>query len=202
MYASLNYWLADPSSKSLGFVITLFLASGLLPLPRTLICMVAGTMFGASAGMLLMSGASATVGAIAAFLVARHLGAEKLQSQIVKWPRIRLVAHAIDKESWRIVALCRLGVPAPAFLVNYMFGLSRMRIVPYTWATFIFILPQTFVFLYIGAVGRSALLEDASSSLNRSFSVLSVLCMLGILIVVSRRVKAEFLNQQEWPGSP
>lgn len=195
MYAILNHWLSGPSTSMFGFVVILFVASGLLPIPRALVCVAAGTMFGASAGMLLVSGASATLGSIAAFVIARHLRAERLHTQIVKWPALRLIADAVDQESWRIVALCRFGVPAPAFLVNYLFGLSRIRIVPYSCATFIFILPQTFAFLYIGAVGRSELLQDGSSIFNRTVSILGILCLLGVLVLISRRVRVDLLGQ-------
>ncbi len=154
-------WLRNWSDLSLGSGIALaliFVVANFVLFPRMFLCLGAGTMFGLLAIPIILT--STTVGGVLSFLLARHLLADRLQRQFDKQPRLRAVADAVDGESWRVVALLRLGSPIPTTVQNYFFGITRIRLWPYTVATFVFTIPQVLLYVYIGAVGRTALIEE------------------------------------------
>jgi uncharacterized membrane protein YdjX (TVP38/TMEM64 family) len=185
---------------TLGPILTfamLFVASGLLPIPRTFLCVLAGAMFGLSLEMMLVAIFATSLGSILAFVLARTLCAGPLQRELDRRPRLRLIADAIDTESWRLMALCRFGLPAPGFIQNYVFGLSRIRFWPYTLVSLIFTTPQTLVYLYIGAMGRSALLNDWSSPTRRIAAAIAVVCTLSIVFLISRRMRVLFKEREK-----
>ena len=47
-----------------------------------------------------------------------------------------------------------------------MFGLTRIPLWPYTWATFVFTIPQIILYAYLGAIGKAALLGEAAVSIS------------------------------------
>ena len=69
--------------------------------------------------------------------------------------------NAVNAEGWRIVALCRLASPIPSTIQNAIFGLTRIELWPYLWATFLFTIPQTILYVYLGAIGKAALLGES-----------------------------------------
>jgi uncharacterized membrane protein YdjX (TVP38/TMEM64 family) len=133
--------------------------------------------------------ASTTFGGVLAFLFARHLFSEALQCRLNRYPHLRAIANAVDGESWRIVALLRFASPVPSSIQNYFFGLTRIRLWPYTLATLVFSVPQTILYLYLGSVGRSILLEEFSSPLSRIIMVVGAFCLATIVYLIWRKAR-------------
>ena len=136
-----------------------FAAAGFIVFPRTPFIIAAGAAFGLVAAPIILLGG--TAGSIAAFLLSRHLAAEKFQRWLEQHRRLRLVARAVDLEGWRIIALLRLGGPIPNAATNYMLGLTRIDLAPYAFATLIFSMPQITLFCFLGATGRASLLDGS-----------------------------------------
>src|SRR5215471_9131489 len=145
-----------------------FAAVGLVVLPRTPFIVAAGATFGLAAAPIILVGG--TLGSIAAFLLSRSIAAGRFQGWLERHPSLQAVAHAVDLEGWKIVALLRLGVPIPNAATNYMLGLTRIGFSSYVLATMIFSIPQIALFCFLGSAGRATLL-DGSNALS---SVLSI----------------------------
>jgi uncharacterized membrane protein YdjX (TVP38/TMEM64 family) len=80
-----------------------------------------------------------------------------------------------------------LASPIPGTVANYLFGLPRIGLWPYTAATFLGQLPQIFIFVYMGAVGRSALKGDAGSAVSVAVLMLGLgLTGMAVALVVRR----------------
>jgi uncharacterized membrane protein YdjX (TVP38/TMEM64 family) len=152
-----------------------------LGLPRVLLSISAGAAFGL--GSLLIVQPSTTIGAVVAFLAARYLIADRVRRRIDTRPVLQAIAGAIDSEGWRIVALIRLASPVPSSLSNYVFGITRIGLAPYTIATLICTLPQNFLYIYLGATGRAMLLEETLSPLQ-----------LGLMLARKTRLALQRLN--------
>lgn len=60
-------------------------------------------------------------------------------------------------EGWKIVGLLRLAPGAPYFVLNYLFGLTRVRYWDYVWATAIGSIPGVLFFTYLGSLGNLAI---------------------------------------------
>lgn len=166
---------------------TMFIVAAFLPIPRTMLVLGAGAAYGI--GALLVIVPSTTLGCILAFLAARRLFSGWVARQIAKRPMWQLIAQAIDAEGWRIAALLRFWGPLPNSAQNYLLGLTGIGLLPYSLITLFFTLPQIILYTYVGASGRSLLLDDGPAPLTRLFMVLAAIVMLIIVVIVSRQVK-------------
>ena len=126
---------------------------------------------------------------VIAMLLARYLFAERLRHAIERKPKLVAIMDAVDAEGWRIVALCRLASPIPSMIQSALFGLTRIRVWPYAWATFVFTTPQIALYAYLGAVGRTALLGEGEG-LSLGIMAAGGLTFLIVVLLITRRVRA------------
>jgi uncharacterized membrane protein YdjX (TVP38/TMEM64 family) len=125
-------------------------------LPGSLLTLAAGAAFGLLPGFAsVLVGAS--VGAALSFLVSRHLARRRVEEWIRSKPRFSAVDRAVAKEGWKIVFLTRLSPIFPFNFQNYAYGLTRIPFWHYALSSAIGIIPGTFLYVYLGTVGRSGL---------------------------------------------
>jgi uncharacterized membrane protein YdjX (TVP38/TMEM64 family) len=142
--------------------------------------LAAGILFGPVWGTV-YSLVGATAGATVAFLAARTVGRdwteEKLSGPLKK------IKQGVDKGGWEFVAFVRLVPVIPFNLLNYALGLTRIGLVPYALATFVFMAPATVVYVYAGWAGGEAIGGEGtiSQTLVRVLVALSALGMLAVL---------------------
>ncbi|MBI2114719.1 MAG: TVP38/TMEM64 family protein [candidate division NC10 bacterium] len=132
------------------FVMVYILATVLF-LPGSVLTLGAGFVFGVILGSVLVSVAS-TLGATAAFLVGRHLVRGWVSRQIEGNAKFRAIDEAVAREGWKIVGLTRLSPVFPFNLLNYAFGVTRVSLRDYTLASWIGMMPGTFMYVYIGSL--------------------------------------------------
>lgn len=137
----------------LGFIApivfgALFCVSTLLFLPTFPLVIAAGALFGPVWGVIINL-TSATTGAICAFLISRYIGLNHLP--VHKQALIQRLVARIDRYGWKSVMFFRL-VPMPFSVVNYGFGLTKIKISHYIVGTFIFIMPYKIIGTYCGTV--------------------------------------------------
>jgi uncharacterized membrane protein YdjX (TVP38/TMEM64 family) len=170
---AINNWFLGFGSLTPTAAIALglfFLVAALLVFPRTLLIVSAGATFGPTAAPIILMGA--TVGSMIAFLLSRYVASAWFRKKLNRRPMLRAIAQAVDDEGWRIVALVRLGAPVPSTLQGYAFGLTKIGFLPYVVATFIFSAPQIFLFTFLGATGRSSIINDSSLSFGLVLSTI------------------------------
>ena len=190
MIDTLVDWLQNWGDLHLGSAAMLalvFVVTGLILIPRTFLCIASGAMFGLATIPIIL--ASTTLSAVLAFLLARYFLADWLQRLIDRRTRMRAVMDAIDTEGWRIVALLRLGSPFPSTVQSYLFGVTRIGLAPFTLATFVFTIPQVCLYVWLGAAGRAALLDDGSSGLSRGLMLVAALTLLTAVTLVTRKAR-------------
>lgn len=114
-------------------------------LPGLPITIVGGMLFGPFWGVVYTI-TSATLGACLAFLVSRYLArdwvARKLRS-----PRWKRLDEEVERHGWKVVALTRLIPLFPFNLLNYAFGLTKVKFLHYAVATFLCMLPACIAFI-------------------------------------------------------
>jgi uncharacterized membrane protein YdjX (TVP38/TMEM64 family) len=200
MTNDLVQWLQNWSELTLlssAAVASIFFVGSFILFPRTVLCLAVGALFGCAVIPVVLL--STTAGGIIAFLFARHLFAGALQRALDRRPRLRMVADAVDSEGWRAVALLRFWSPVPTVIQNYVFGLTRIGVWPFTWATFFFSTPQIAVYIFLGASGRTVLLQDSSSTLNRVLMAVAMLSIVAIVALIVRRMR-KGLGYPGWVG--
>ena len=147
-------------------------------LPGSLLTLAAGAAFGLLPGFAsaLMG---ATLGLALAFLVSRHLARRRVEGWIQAKPRFAAVDRAVAKEGWKIVFLTRLSPIFPFNFQNYAYGLTRISFWHYALASMVGILPGTFLYVYLGSVGRSGL--EAAAGAEGVETLRLVLQIVGLL---------------------
>jgi len=189
----LRRW-GELSPTSAVVLALVFIAGGMVPVPRTFLTLAAGVVFGMAAIPIIIP--STTMGCLIAFLFARYLFAPALWRWVARKPRLLLVMNAVDAEGWRIIALCRLASPIPSTVQNALFGLTRIDLWTYVWATFVFTIPQILLYTYLGAVGKAALLGE-SKGINLGVMIAGGLTFLAVVLMITRRVRASMRNLED-----
>jgi uncharacterized membrane protein YdjX (TVP38/TMEM64 family) len=118
--------------------------------PASLLTLAAGAIFGVPLGTAVVF-LSASVGACAAFAVARYVAREAVERKVESSPRFAAIDRAVASEGLKITTLLRLSPVFPFNLLNYALGLTRVRFSHYALACF-GMLPGTFLYVYLGAV--------------------------------------------------
>ncbi len=139
--------------------VLLYIVATVFFLPGSILTLGAGFVFGVIKGAILVS-IAATLGATAAFLVGRYLARDWVAKKIEGNVRFKAIDEAVAREGWKIVGLTRLSPVFPFNLLNYAFGLTRVSLRDYFFASWIGMMPGTLMYVYLGslagdlAVGR------------------------------------------------
>jgi uncharacterized membrane protein YdjX (TVP38/TMEM64 family) len=118
-----------------------------LPFPRTAFTLAAGLLFGPLFGVSLAVTAS-TVSAVVAMLLVRAAGWH--MDRLVKHPRVDSLNARLQERGWPTVLSMRMIPAVPFSVINYAAGSSAVRVVPYTLATFVGLLPGTAAVVILG----------------------------------------------------
>jgi len=147
--------------------------------PGSPMTIAAGAVFGLWWGVVTVSIAS-TGAAAAAFLIARYLARGAIEAKARQFPRFGAIDRAIGQGGAKIIAMLRLSPAVPFSIGNYLFGLTAIRFWPYVLASWIFMLPGTFLYVYLGYAARTG----AESSEDQG-SGKKVLMVIGLLATVA-----------------
>ncbi len=128
--------------------------------PGWILTMGSGFAFGVIAGSLTVSIGS-VIGASAAFLLGRTLMRDWIESKVISLPRFRAIDWAVEQNGFKIVLLTRLSPIFPFNLLNYAFGITKVRFRDYFFASWIGMLPGTVMYVYFGSAAKS--LADLAS---------------------------------------
>jgi uncharacterized membrane protein YdjX (TVP38/TMEM64 family) len=121
-----------------------------LLVPGSLLTLGAGFIFGVIVATITVSLAS-TLGACAAFLLGRTLARQWVQKKVSSSRRFRALDEAVKQQGFRIVLLTRLSPVFPYTLLNYTFGLTQVSFRDFVLASWLGMLPGTFMYAYLGS---------------------------------------------------
>ena len=138
-----------------GFLVV-HIAASLLFVPRTLLAIVAGLLFGMGWGIV-WAAAGSVAGAVAGFLVARYIN-----SGLIDAARLGPVVAQIERGGWRAVVVLRLIPVIPHSLANYALGLTRLPLAAYAFGSLLGQLPMTIAYVDLGAAGGRLMHGGAS----------------------------------------
>jgi uncharacterized membrane protein YdjX (TVP38/TMEM64 family) len=124
-------------------------------LPGSALTLGAGAAFGLWKGFVLVSIGS-TFGACAAFLTGRYVLRDWAERKLAAFPAFAAVAGAVGQEGWKVVLLTRLSPVLPFNLLNYGYGLTTIGLGEYALASWLGMLPGTFLYVYLGAAAGEA----------------------------------------------
>src|SRR6266478_4245055 len=131
--------------------VGLYVVATVLFVPGSVLTLGAGAVFGVALGSVCVS-ISATLGATAAFLVGRYLARDAIARKIEKNEKFATIDRAVADEGWKIVLLTRLSPVFPFTLLNYAFGLTRVKLRHYIVASWLGMIPGTVMYVYLGSL--------------------------------------------------
>jgi uncharacterized membrane protein YdjX (TVP38/TMEM64 family) len=183
--------------------VALYILATVLLLPGSILTLGAGAVFGVVKGSIAVS-IGATLGATCAFLVGRYLARDWVAKRISGNPKFESIDDAVAREGWKIVVLTRLSPIFPFNLLNYAFGLTRVGIRHYFFASWLGMIPGTVMYVYIGSLaGDLAGLGaggDARTAGEWILYGVGLLATIGVTVFVTRlarRALAERIHTGE-----
>jgi uncharacterized membrane protein YdjX (TVP38/TMEM64 family) len=149
--------------------------------PGALILTVSGGfLFGVARGAL-YGAFFLTAGSVLAFLLSRHLIGEWIQKRYET--QLRRFNREVARHGVNYLFILRVIPVMPAFLVNYLSGLTRMSTVRFAVVSFLGILPGAVVYSVAGR--QLATIESTDDILSASvligFALLAVFALLPVL---------------------
>jgi uncharacterized membrane protein YdjX (TVP38/TMEM64 family) len=159
---SFNDWVGHMGVAGVFVFIVVYAVATVLLAPGSILTIGAGFAFGLWKGFLAVS-VGATLGASLAFLVARFIARDKIAAIAHRNEKFRNIDGAIGKQGAKLIFLLRLSPVIPFNLSNYLYGLTAVRFWPYVLASWIGMMPGTFLYVYIGTAGKAAVSAAAGA---------------------------------------
>ncbi len=196
-------WIEARGAMGAAAFVVLYIVATVCAFPASLLTLGAGAVYGLGLGFALVSIGS-TLGATAAFVIARYAAQGWVAARISSNPKFRALDDGVAEEGWKIVLLTRLSPVFPFNLQNYGYGLTRIPLAHYVAASWLGMIPGTLMYAYLGhAAGSIAGASAASESRSPAQWTLLVLGLLATVAVtfVITRVARRKLAESQGPSS-
>jgi pyruvate/2-oxoglutarate dehydrogenase complex dihydrolipoamide dehydrogenase (E3) component/uncharacterized membrane protein YdjX (TVP38/TMEM64 family) len=171
----------QPLTLAAAYFLT-YVAVTALSLPgATIVTLAGGALFGLGWGLLLVSFAS-SIGATLAFLTARFLLRDSVQSRFGQ--RLAEINRGIDKDGAFYLFTLRLIPVVPFFVINLLMGLTKMKARTFYWVSQLGMLAGTAVYVNAGTqLGQLNSLQGILSP-----ALLGSFVLLGLFPLMARRL--------------
>src|SRR3989344_4721191 len=180
--AALEQWVTSAGIAGPLVFMGIYALGTVLFLPGSVLTLAGGALFGPIAGTF-YSLTGGTLGATVAFIIARYLASDWVARKA--GGRMKQLLDGVDAEGWKFVAFVRLVPLFPFNLLNYALGLTRISLLHYILASYLFMLPGALAYTYLGYVGR----ETAAGGEGLIQKALLALALLALVAFLPRLVK-------------
>jgi uncharacterized membrane protein YdjX (TVP38/TMEM64 family) len=167
--------------------LLLYALATVLFVPGSVLTVAGGALFGPIWGTL-WNLTGATLGATLAFVIARYVASDWVAAR--SGERLGRLMRGVEEEGWRFVAFVRLVPLFPFNLMNYAFGLTRIRLREYVLASLACMAPGALAYSYLGYAGREAAFGQAGA-IRKAMLALALLAAVAFLPRLVRRVKGQ-----------
>lgn len=147
--AGLQEWIHSFGPWGVVVFIVLYIAMTVAMLPGSVLTLAAGAMFGSLVGVIAVSIAS-TIGVSLAFLISRYFAREAVEGWFSGNEKLQKLDRMTERQGAAIVAITRLVPLFPFNLLNYGFGLTRVKFGTYVLWSWLCMLPGTILYVMSG----------------------------------------------------
>jgi uncharacterized membrane protein YdjX (TVP38/TMEM64 family) len=179
---SLRGWIQASGGLGILAFIGIFGAAFSFGVPAIALTVFAATIFGTFTGFA-ASSAGATLGIIVTFILSRFLARDMIKDLLGKKAFFIKVDSLTEKYGWYMVAIIRFIPFIPAEFVNYAFGLTKIKFLPYVATSWLCLLP----WLYVYIAGTDAYLDYKLDGEIHWPLVISSVVMLALLVFAGVR---------------
>lgn len=148
-------YLEQQQAWSVAIFIVAHTIAALVGLPGTFLVFIGGIVFGLIWGTV-WSVVGATLGAIAAFCLARYCLRQWVEQRFTQHAAMKMLNRLVQHNDLSCVLAIRFAPISPFSVVNFLFGLTRVRLKSYAIGTFIGIIPGTLAYTWLGVTGHDA----------------------------------------------
>lgn len=134
----------------------LYACCNVLLLPGGVLSIGAGFFFGLWWGFLIALLGNVT-GAAISFFISRWIGRQWLKRKLLRNRTLGALEPAVEREGWKIILLSQLHPLFPTSLLNYLYGLTRIRFRTCMLWVAIGQAPGLFLYSYLGTLGQLGL---------------------------------------------
>jgi uncharacterized membrane protein YdjX (TVP38/TMEM64 family) len=169
--------------------VLLYAASTVSFVPGAILSLAAGAIFGVVSGTLIVV-AGATLGSCTSFLLARYLARGWVQRRLIGGPRISALDRAVSGDALRILFLLRLSPVVPYNVLNYAFGLTRVRFTDFLLAC-LGMIPGVVAYTYSGRLIGDVAMLAAGAEVERGAGQWAILALgfaatVSVMVLVTR----------------
>ena len=134
------------------------------------------------------------------FALSRSIARRWFQRKLSGNSTLGVLGPAVERESWKIILLSQLHPLFPTSLLNYFYGLTRIRFGSYMlWAS-IGRVPGIFLYAYLGTLGQLAVRIMRGKSYQRVIEYWiwgGVFVTTALLLVVLGRVAYQAIQASQ-----
>lgn len=134
----------------------LFASCNVLLLPGGFLSLGGGFFFGLWWGFIINLVGNVG-GAAISFFISRALGRRWLHAKLMRNPTLEALEPAVEREGWKIILLSQLHPLFPTSLLNYLYGLTRIKFRTCMLWVAIGQAPGLFLYAYLGTLGQLGL---------------------------------------------
>ena len=185
--AQLQEWINGLGQLGYVVFILMHIASMIALTPRSVLSVTAGVLFGPVTGIILVS-ISSVSGACATFLISRYLARDIVERWFVHRRRFENIYNLTADHGAIMVAATRLTPFFPATVLNYGFGVTKIRFSTYFLSTVVCMVPGTLMYV-LGADVVGKMISDTGVSMPVVVVLaIAVLFYGGVFFVVRKRI--------------
>jgi uncharacterized membrane protein YdjX (TVP38/TMEM64 family) len=134
----------------------LYASCNVLLLPGGVLSVGAGFFFGLWWGFLIALVGN-VAGAAISFFISRWIGRHWLKPKLLRNRTLVALEPAVEREGWKIILLSQLHPLFPTSLLNYLYGLTKIRFRTCMLWVAIGQAPGLFLYSYLGTLGQLGL---------------------------------------------
>ena len=168
-------------------VVTILLTAALIP--GWVMMMLAGLVFGLTMGLVYaMTGLVG--GAVVGLFIGRTVARDWVVRRISGNVHLMALDDALEERAFTIVALTRVALIFPHNVLNYAYGVTRVKLPAYTAGTAVGILPIVGFYVYLGTLAHdmSQILNEGVEFGPRAWWAIAVaaIAILSVVLIVRR----------------
>lgn len=167
----------------------LYACCNVLLLPGGILSIGGGFFFGLWWGFLIVLIGN-VAGAAISFLIGRTIGRQWLQRRLERSKSLHALQPAVEREGWKLILLSQLHPLFPSSLMNYLYGLTKIRFRTCMIWIAIGQAPGLFLYAYLGTLGQLGLRLARGQTHPRMYEYWvwggGLLISLAILVLMGR----------------
>jgi uncharacterized membrane protein YdjX (TVP38/TMEM64 family) len=183
---ALKAWVAAHYGLAVCLFALTYIVVNLWFPAAAVLTLLAGFLYGTVLGTVYVD-AIATLGAVIAFVASRELAGAWVQD---RWSEaLQGFNRAVSEYGSEYLLLVRVTPLMPYFLINFLAGLTKVRLVDFAWTTALGSLPGILIFCYAGRqlLALQSVEEILTFRVVAAFAFLTA--FLGSMMVVGRALK-------------